>query len=226
MAGEGAKGRRRTLRGLLARAGYAALPRLGYEARRIAPGAVLVTRPVVAGRHWMTQERELFARLALDQLVALLRLYRVNCVVDASGRPGARAQRLRRAGFKGEVVTLDPEREDPGDLALPAKPRVLLRLGARTDGLAVLGEHAHAVVALEAQLALLQVDDGSPGMCEALDAYEREGFEIAGLYPLSRQARTARVLEYEGVLVRAAALSKPRFPTRGSPPRSPSASAR
>ncbi len=38
--------------------------------------------------------------------------------------------------------------------------------------------------------------------------YEGAGFEIAALYPVSRQTRTARVLEYDCVMVRAAALRK------------------
>ena len=36
------------------------------------------------------------------------------------------------------------------------------------------------------------------------------GFEIAGLYPVSRQTRTGRVLEYDCVMVRAKVLKKRR----------------
>ncbi|MDP9401246.1 MAG: hypothetical protein M3P39_09970 [Actinomycetota bacterium] len=228
-AGRAASGVGRGLRRLLVRAGGAALLRLGLRAERVAPGAVLVRRPAATARQRLAQEDELLARLSLDQLVALARLYRVNCVVDASGRPEGQAQRLRRAGFGGKVVAFDPERERPDELVLPPAPRILLRLGARPDGpgaLAALGDRVGDVVVLQAELALLHVDDGTPALRDVLADLEAAGFEVAGLYPLSRQARTARILELESAFVRAAAVSRPRFPTRGSPPRSPSASAR
>jgi len=40
------------------------------------------------------------------------------------------------------------------------------------------------------------------GLSEALAAYEAAGFEITALYPVSRDRRTARVLEFDCVMVR------------------------
>ncbi len=219
--------RRRALRSLLARAGYAALPRLGYRADRVGPGAVLITRPGVAGRQWMAQERELFAHLAVTQLAGLLRQYRVNCLVDVGQGHSPSADALRGAGFSGEVVTVHPAAEPLAELVLPvAEPRVFLRVGAAgPEVLTALGDRAQDVVGLQAQLALLRLGEDSPGMCETLEAYGEAGFEIGGLYPLSRQRRTARVLEYDCVMVRALALSRPRFPTRSTPARTPRTSA-
>src|SRR5436309_1851618 len=59
------------------------------------------------------------------------------------------------------------------------------------------------------QFALLLRDAGYRGhvapferMPEALAAYEAAGFEITALYPVSRDRRTARVLEFDCVMVR------------------------
>jgi hypothetical protein len=43
-------------------------------------------------------------------------------------------------------------------------------------------------------------------MPESLAAYEAAGFEITALYPVSRQSRTGRVVEFDCVMVRTGAL--------------------
>ncbi len=63
-------------------------------------------------------------------------------------------------------------------------------------------------VGMQSELALMGIYKGMPRMRRSLRAYEKAGFEIAALYPVSRQTRTARVLEYDCVMVRASVLKK------------------
>jgi len=59
------------------------------------------------------------------------------------------------------------------------------------------------VVALQSEVALLTIYEHMPRMAEALSTYEAAGFEVTGLFPVSREARTGRTLEYDCVMVRA-----------------------
>lgn len=273
-----------TFRGLVARSGFALLPRLGYEVTRLSPGAVLVSRPAVAARHWIDQDKAVHNYLADTQVTALLKMYRANCVIDVGAHRGQYAQRLRRAGYRGDIVSFEPVPEAfqrlhraaardpkwtvhqlalgradgsttmnvvPGTLSslLPAtrfgagryqrlqepeevtvevrrldglldavtahveKPRPYLKLDTQGYDLEVfagLGERAREFVGLQSEVALMRIYAGMPRMCEALETYEAAGFEVSGLYPVSRQSRTARVLEYDCVMVRASAVPRSR----------------
>ena len=59
------------------------------------------------------------------------------------------------------------------------------------------------VVALQSEVALMTIYEHMPRMQESLSTYEAAGFEVTGLYPVSREARTGRVLEYDCMMVRA-----------------------
>ena len=71
------------------------------------------------------------------------------------------------------------------------------------------GDSIERFVGLQSELALMEIYRGMPRMPEALAAYEAAGFEIAAMYPISRQTKTARVLEFDCVMVRGSVL-KPR----------------
>lgn len=77
------------------------------------------------------------------------------------------------------------------------------------------------VVGLQSEVAFLQVYDGTPRAYEQLAVYEAAGFEVAGLFPVSRHAPTLRLIEADVVMVRAAATRPPgaRGPRRGQGPR-------
>ncbi|HSD80086.1 MAG TPA: FkbM family methyltransferase [Solirubrobacteraceae bacterium] len=93
-------------------------------------------------------------------------------------------------------------------LAPVRDPRPYLKLdtqGYDLEAFAGLGERAADFVGMQSEVALLQIYEGMPRMPEALAAYEAAGFEITALYPVSRQTRTARVLEFDCVMVRAGA---------------------
>lgn len=88
-------------------------------------------------------------------------------------------------------------------------PRPYLKLDTQGYDLEVfagLGERVGDFVGLQAEVALLRIYEGMPRMAEAIDAYEAAGFEISGMFPVSRQSRTARVLELDCMMVRAGAL--------------------
>jgi FkbM family methyltransferase len=80
--------------------------------------------------------------------------------------------------------------------------------GYDLDVFAGAGNAIDRFVGLQSELSLMEIYKGMPGMQESLAAYGGAGFEIVALYPVSRQTRTARVLEYDCVMVRASVLKK------------------
>lgn len=250
------------------------------RSHKLSRGAVLVTQPRLASRHWQEVEKRLAAYLAEQHVAALLRTYRVNCVLDVGANRGQYAKRLRRSGFAGYIVSFEPVpstfeelqraaaddprwtvhpyalgREDgvtsmnvvPGTLssvlaptsfgsdrysrlreptlqdvevrrldgildsviAHVPEPRPYLKLDTQGYDLEVfagLGERSRDFVAMQSEVALMQIYDGMPRMPDALRTYEAAGFEITALFPVSRESRTARVLEFDCVMARAESL--------------------
>lgn len=87
-------------------------------------------------------------------------------------------------------------------------PRPFLKLdtqGYDLDVFAGTGARIEQFVGLQSEIALMEIYKGMPRWREALTTYEEAGFEVAALYPVSRQTKTARVLEYDCVMVRASA---------------------
>jgi hypothetical protein len=84
-------------------------------------------------------------------------------------------------------------------------PRPFLKLdtqGYDLEAFAGLGDRAREFVGLQSEVALMRIYEGMPRLPEALAAYEAAGFGVTGLFPVSRQSRTARVLEFDCVMVR------------------------
>ncbi|WP_306316554.1 MULTISPECIES: FkbM family methyltransferase [unclassified Streptomyces] len=87
-------------------------------------------------------------------------------------------------------------------------PRPYLKMDTQGYDLEVFagaGERIAEFVGMQSEVALLRIYEGSPRMDEALAAYERGGFEVTGMYPVTREKSTGRVLEFDCVLMRAAA---------------------
>lgn len=85
-------------------------------------------------------------------------------------------------------------------------PRVFLKMDTQGFDLDVLrgaGERLAEVVGLQSEVACLRLYDGMPRLPEQLTAYEAEGFELSGIFPVSRHFRSVRVIELDVVMVRA-----------------------
>ncbi|MFD1273501.1 hypothetical protein ACFQ51_22510 [Streptomyces kaempferi] len=59
---------------------------------------------------------------------------------------------------------------------------------------------------MQSEVAALRLYEGSPRMREAIATYEEAGFEITGMYPVTREETTGRVVEFDCVMVRADAV--------------------
>jgi FkbM family methyltransferase len=85
-------------------------------------------------------------------------------------------------------------------------PRPFLKMDTQGFDVEVfrgLGERAREFVGLQSEVALMQLYEGMPRLAEALAVYEAAGFEISGMYPVNRENRTGRVLEFDCLMVRA-----------------------
>ncbi|TQN30388.1 FkbM family methyltransferase [Haloactinospora alba] len=92
------------------------------------------------------------------------------------------------------------------------EPRPYLKLdtqGYDLEAFAGAGERIREFVGMQSEVALMQIYEGMPRMNEAIAAYEGAGFEITGMFPVTREESTGRVLEFDCVLARADSLVTP-----------------
>ncbi|WP_314174684.1 FkbM family methyltransferase [Streptomyces winkii] len=99
-----------------------------------------------------------------------------------------------------------------------AHPRPFLKMdtqGFDMEVFAGAGERIGEYVGMQSEVAVLQLYEGSPHMIEAIAAYEEAGFEITGMYPVTREETTGRVVEFDCILARADSVPA----QRSAPPR-------
>ena len=85
-----------------------------------------------------------------------------------------------------------------------ADRRVFLKLDTQGCDLEVfrgLGACARAVHVLQSEVSLVPIYEGMPHWTECLQAYEQAGFNVTGMFPVTR-TKAGRVIEYDCVLVR------------------------
>ncbi|MFF0140716.1 FkbM family methyltransferase [Streptomyces sp. NPDC005227] len=88
------------------------------------------------------------------------------------------------------------------------EPRPYLKMDTQGYDLEVFagaGDRVGQFVGMQSEVAALRLYEGSPRMDEAIALYEENGFEITGMYPVTREEATGRVVEFDCVMVRAAA---------------------
>ncbi|MER7174246.1 FkbM family methyltransferase [Streptomyces mesophilus] len=89
-----------------------------------------------------------------------------------------------------------------------ADPRPYLKMDTQGFDLQVFeggGKRIDEFVGLQSEVAPLRLYEGSPAMAESIAAYEARGFGITGMYPVTREPATGRVVEFDCVMVRAEA---------------------
>lgn len=64
------------------------------------------------------------------------------------------------------------------------------------------GEKVNQLVGLQSEIGVVPYYEKMPRLLEAIGVYEASGFEICGLFPVSRQSRTLRVNEFDCIMVR------------------------
>ena len=109
--------------------------------------------------------------------------------------PAARSIQVRR--LDGMLDELTAGLQDP---------RIYLKLdtqGYDVEAFRGAGARVREFVGMQSEVALMRIYEGMPRLPEALALYEQSGFEVTALYPVSRETATARVLEFDCVMVRA-----------------------
>jgi FkbM family methyltransferase len=84
-------------------------------------------------------------------------------------------------------------------------PRVFLKMdtqGYDLRAFAGAGDRVADIVGLQSEVAALPIYDHAPRMHEALATYEAAGFDTTGIFPVSRDKGTPRIIEFDVVMVR------------------------
>jgi FkbM family methyltransferase len=124
-------------------------------------------------------------------------------------RQGAQEEHIIDVPLRRLETLLTEQFGEPGGDGTPP-PRIFLKMDTQGFDLEVfrgLGAWAEHVVGLQSEVSLLPIYEQMPRMAEAIAEYEKDGFEISGLYPVTSEP-DGRVIEYDCVMVRAAACPK------------------
>ena len=149
--------------------------------------------------------------------------YDAHCVPDADEaaainvRPGAMSslrpssefgkdwhERLREAEVqKISVRRLDGLFDEAVDGIV--NPRVYLKLdtqGYDLQAVAGAGDRLPEIAGMQSEVACVPIYDGMPRLPDQIAAYESAGFEITGMFPVTRHRASLRVIEFDVTMVR------------------------
>lgn len=108
---------------------------------------------------------------------------------------------------KIQIQTLESVFEDA--VAGLTDPRVFLKMDTQGYDLQTFrgaGARLGAVLGLQSEVSCVPIYDEMPRLAEQLTEYEAEGFEIAGMFPVTRHKETLRVIEFDMMMVRTQAM--------------------
>jgi FkbM family methyltransferase len=132
----------------------------------------------------------------------------MNSLLPASDYGKGRYERFESERTEEiEIRRLDAVMDEAMDGV--ANPRPFLKMDTQGFDLEVFagaGDRIADFVGMQSEVAVLRLYEGSPTMSQAIAAYEAGGFEITGMYPVSREKTTGRVVEFDCVMMRAAAV--------------------
>lgn len=106
-----------------------------------------------------------------------------------------------------EVRRLDSVLDEVSDHI--QNPRIFLKMDTQGYDLEVfsgLGEQLQKVTCLQSEVSAIPIYEGMPRLLEAITRFESHGFEITGLFPVTREGITWRVIEFDCIMVRTASL--------------------
>lgn len=90
-----------------------------------------------------------------------------------------------------------------------AKPRVYLKMDTQGYDLQAFrgaGTRLAEILGLQSEVACVSTYAGMPRLPEQMQEYEAEGFEVVGMFPVSRHLETLRIIELDMVMVRTEAM--------------------
>jgi FkbM family methyltransferase len=118
----------------------------------------------------------------------------------------------RLEGIRKEMVLIR-RLEDVFDEAIAGidRPRVFLKMDTQGYDLRVFhgaGDRIKDVLGLQSEISCVPLYDGMPRMPESVATYESAGFEVTGIFPVSRDNERLRVIELDVIMIRVDALDQ------------------
>jgi FkbM family methyltransferase len=92
-------------------------------------------------------------------------------------------------------------------------PRVYLKMDTQGFDLQVFagaGDFVKQVIGMQSEVSSVPIYDGMPRLPEQIAVYEAAGFENTGMFPVTRDPKTHRVIEFDVVMIRVDALDSAR----------------
>ena len=106
-----------------------------------------------------------------------------------------------------EIMTLDQMFEDvTHDIS---DPKVFLKMDTQGHDLEVLAGAAKSInkiSGIQSEVAVIPIYEGIPDYVESITEFRKHGFEVTGLYPVSRDGDSLVVIEFDCVMVKRSAV--------------------
>ncbi|MEB3360012.1 MAG: FkbM family methyltransferase [Synechococcales bacterium] len=110
-------------------------------------------------------------------------------------------------GSREETVTVRRLDEVLGEMVDNLEQaRIYLKMDTQGYDLEVfkgLGHLTDPILALQTEVSVIPIYQGMPPLIDSLTFFEKAGFELAGMYPVSFEHATLRVIEFDCMMVRA-----------------------